>query len=299
MTAWLERSSKFVFVTSKGQFIHLDEDTNDTWKKYAEPLRKTLDGSNVGNELRQIQFVDNMDDAGDCRTDVVDGELVVTIRVKSFLLGFRDGDFFLPYSEDKCKECCETLAHELVHARNAIGIAGKYGVEELTAIKKDCLSLTGWMILDEYSACKETAEHYGAFKSFERIERWLDQVPRDLCWILSERLRIQPFLLIKNLYYAAATRCAFADVSGNDKDHLPKPDFHKGRSNVMSFIGGVRRTLAETCTNMPLNKEQYESLGHRLIVMLLRDLCGVKAQDMEWAIEKLVAIQKRLSDQPA
>lgn len=274
------------YVDSEGDLIFSEKD------KYFMAAQKIYDLAGVGEYIKIIEIKDNLDCSGECDAKIENDKLQITIRIDSKELGIvGNNGYIYKYSEKLCKNFTDVFAHELVHAKNSIDIIKAFGIEEYRFIKdkNNKISKMALHILDEYSACKEVAEKYNSFESTERIDRQIKANHLSIMQVIQNEEKVTT-LMKPNIYalnYAIATRCAFADVSGNDAEHIEIPSRIFGNIRFEKYVKEIRLLLHKYYNLQPLNNEKYQNLGNEIMYELL-SIYGVEKEKMGSIIQYLL-----------
>ncbi|AJS59984.1 hypothetical protein [Paenibacillus sp. IHBB 10380] len=254
--------------------------------KYFSSARRVYDSANIGEYIKRIEIKGNLDGLGECQSYVENDKLQIIVRIASKEMGIIGHSGYVhKYTEEKCRKFTETLAHELVHAKNHVNFIRKFGIEEYKAIResKNKLLSIAWNILDEYSACRETAEQYNSFDSVERIgesEKFMYTSIMKGVLKNKEKEKVlmdsNTYMYIHHLNYTIATRSAFADVSGNEEEHL---NHIGGNDKFSNYVKSIRSLLGEYYHLQPLNEVSYKKLGKSIMCSFL-EIYEVEKEEM-------------------
>lgn len=259
--------------------------------KYLDAAKEVYDLFGIGEYIKAIEITDNIDCSGQCFSDTKSEKLQITIQIHSKELGIIvSGGYIHKYSKERCKKFVDIFAHELVHAKNKVDIVEKYGIDEYKALidETNKVSKMAWKILDEYIACREVAKNFNSYDSTERIDNYTSGVYKNINEIINNKeksITIQSN--IDKLNYAIATRCAFADESGNDAEHLEISSYIYGHEKFRKYVNETRRLLNEYYDLKPLNKASYQEMGDKMMYELL-SIYGVKKENMDGIIQYLI-----------
>ncbi|AIQ40312.1 hypothetical protein [Paenibacillus sp. FSL R5-0912] len=268
-----------------------DEDGDDVLyedNKYLDVAQSVYDTFGIDEYIENLQIIadKHFDNAGTTMFNIVNDTLKITISISSIKLGIvNHSEYRHQYTDENLKIFIDVFAHELFHAKNSVEIVKHYGINEYKKIKECSIAKIAWFILDEYSACKATAEQYNSFISFEDVVRNLNSPFFNLTNELKKtdvsKIKLEEICV--NLNYAIATRCAFADVSGDEKRHL---QLDKLSERQLSYVASVRKLLMDYNSQRPLSYEKYEELGVSIIRNILTNLHGVENDNLDYQISK-------------
>lgn len=242
--------------------------------KYFQSINEELDISGIRDKIDRIEIVSDFNDAGECAVLYEDNKISIIIRVRSFKMGINYDGYIHEYDEDKNREFCEVLAHELIHAKDSVDIHSKYGSEEYRSIREDKLTKLAWVILGEYSACRGISERFNTFDTDVQIE--ISTAKRHIFNKLTNQGGFfSPIVSLYTLYYAIATRSAHADVSETESKYLETDN-----EDEKAFIDSMRKLFNTYYNLQPLNKVQYEELGTAMISEFLTRILKLSDSSM-------------------
>ncbi|WP_240416774.1 hypothetical protein [Paenibacillus periandrae] len=253
--------------------------------KYFKIMQKIYDSSNIGEHINRIEIVGYLDNAGECSTNIVNGQLKITIRIAAPKLGLIESGYIHEYTEKSGTTLNNIFAHEFVHAEDIVNIVKRYGIEEFNSIRTNKISSLAWSSLTEYSACRKTAELHNEYDSVEQIES-------SLIYNLLDSFKkggatwLNPYNCIVNLNYAIATKCAFADESGDESYHLEISKSIKHHDKVSDYVHQVRRLLIENYSVQPLDKNGFALLGNKFLSEFLTIFFNAKEEQIHKIINE-------------
>ncbi|MCM3206368.1 hypothetical protein [Paenibacillus illinoisensis] len=251
-----------------GKIIYFQKD------KYFQSIWEELNISGIGDKIERIEIVSDLDDAGECAVLNEDAKISITIRVRSFKMGINYGGYIHEYDEEKNREFCEVLAHELIHAKDSVDIHSKYGNEEYKSIREDKITNLAWIILGEYSACRKISERFNTFDTHEQIR--ISTAKKNITNKLTNGDGFfSPIVSLYHLNYAIATRAAHADVSEAESRYLETDN-----EDEKAFIDSMRKLFNTYYNLQPLNKVQYEELGTAMIIEFLTKILKISDASM-------------------
>lgn len=241
--------------------------------KYFGAAQKVYDSADIREYINRIEIKGNLDCSGECDVNVENGQ--VTIRIASKHLGIiAHSGYVHEYTEEQCKEFTDILAHELFHAKDDVEIIQKFGIVEYKSIReiKNEVPSMPREILSEYSACRQTAEQYDSYDSKEEsssAKNYYERIKKEVIQNKEEvSMKVQSYMYYMN--YAIATRCAFADVSGDELKHLGiLSSVVDDYDNFTKYICALRLLFNEYYDLQPLDKAKYQELGDKMMCKLL------------------------------
>lgn len=233
-------------------------------EKYLSAAKEVYKSSFAGDIVEKIEITQLDGDAGHCETEIKNNNLYVTIRIEAFKLGLVEHSGYVhEYSDELCTTFTNILAHELVHAEDIKRTVDAFGIEEYQKIHNNKIAKLGWNTFSEYSACRKTAEQYGAFDSFEDVGQRIKNFYSSL--EVTKISKDKELDNIMRLSYAIATRCAFADVSPvKEKDLYISQDVAKYKEYTQ-YILMVKKMLSTYYSDQPLNAARYEEFGYQIL----------------------------------
>ncbi|SEB27492.1 hypothetical protein [Paenibacillus sp. 276b] len=254
--------------SGKDGVVHLEEN------RYFEAAQTIYEEFGIGQYISQIEIINGVN-KGECQAKVENEDFSITIRLSLFQLGVVEhSGYIYPFTKDRCKQFTDTFAHELFHAKTIVDFIEKYGLKEYRLIADPKISIAkfGWVIMDEYSACRLTAEKYNSYDSHESVERYMNvfgSLAREIISVQQNGvISIQQIGKIINRIvatnYALATRCAFADVSGDTEEHLKVIN-----SIYEPFILRTNMIFQDYFVKQPLSLDQYTEIGFKLMESML------------------------------
>jgi hypothetical protein len=259
-------------------------------EKYRSAAKKVYDSSEIGKYIERIEIVDNISDHGQTLIPSEDKELKITIQISSMQLGIVPSNGCIhEYSEEQCRKFSDTLAHELVHAKDIVNFCSKYGLKEYNSIfkVKNVMATIAYVTLTEYAACRETAEKYGSYDSIEvlsKLEYYINSIGYEII-STSENVKLVANH-VRKINYVIATRCAFADASGDDKEHLSVYGSSVPSMVLKQYVELVRPLLNVHYKDKILNAEGYRELGSLMMSKLLASY-GLKEEEANSIITNL------------
>lgn len=162
-------------------------------------------------------------------------------------------------TEKQYNHICNTVLHELVHARNSelLSDGTKYRLEN----NKMMLAHYAWKILDEYSA------YFEANKRFPETASELNgSIDKVFCAFMNMTKGVLVGEKDEKLYDAFYDYCSALIVRYIlDKDKLLSYNEGENKNMIKSYMNDLNYSYER----MPLSYEQYESLGRRLIKDIL------------------------------
>lgn len=200
-----------------------------------------------------------------------DGDFEIIIKINHFLHGEWIQENFNQMVE---KRFVDTLTHELIHARNISNLV-TFNSSEYQLIKKDRIAYLAWVFLDEYVACKITAEKNNCF-DHDRKSSDIDAIIKIPLYDminsdsflsqgeLSQIVKNSNFNSLHAMFYSIATRVALSEVSSDYESLIyTRQKLHE------TFIKECRMLLRHYHSISPLDRMQYYSFGVKLITEYL------------------------------
>ncbi|WP_090810889.1 hypothetical protein [Paenibacillus sp. 276b] len=250
--------------------VHLEED------RYFEAAQLVYDKFGIGDHISRIEIISGLN-IGECLATLENEKLKISIRLSLNLLGVDEHSGCIhPFSQESCKKFTDTLAHELFHAQSIIDLTGRFGLKEYRSIleSNNGIAKFGWTIMDEYSVCRLTAEEYHSYDSTEDVKirmSFFDTLAIEIQYFSKNggptpQQRTDLIDRIVAINYALATRCAFADVSGDTEEHL---NLLKWNSGYKPYITKARQIFNQYYAMQPLSRAQYKEIGYKLMESML------------------------------
>lgn len=258
--------------------------------KYFEIAQSIYDSFGIDEYIENLLITSSryFEDSGTTDSKIINDTLKITISIASRKLGIvNHSEYIHQFTREKLKEFIDVFAHEMFHAKSSVEIVKHYGINEFKKIKEEESSIAkiAWIILDEYSVCKDTAEQYNSFDSIEDVASKLNSQYLIMTDAL-QKTEVSKNELLKicfDLNYAVATRCAYADVSGDEKKHL---QIDRLKENQLCYMENTRKLLMEYNSLRPLNYARYNELGVSLIRYMLADLHGMQNKEIDNKLSK-------------
>lgn len=174
-------------------------------------------------------------------------------------IGIKDYDDIEKVTDKQYNHICNTILHELIHARNFYSLSNK--TQQRLNDNKMTLAYYAWKILDEYSAYLESNQRF-------------PETSKELCGNADDVFNAFIHMTKGRLIGAADWEFydAFYDYCSAliviyilDKENLLSYNEGRNKSAIESYINDLKYSY----NRMPLSYEQYESLGRRLIKDIL------------------------------
>ena len=205
-------------------------------------------------------------EAGTSDPQISNHNLRITITIASYKLGIvNDGQTINRLDSKFFKIFEDVFYHELFHAKSSVELVRAYGIDELERIKEEkSIATMAWTVLDEYIANKETAQAINFYNTHETVRKAFDCYNNGFTREsgTGDFSEIKLISLHQKLNYAIATRCALADVFGNEEYHLSLSSLAE---NQIEYVNGIRKLLREYESVRPINYAGYLELGERLM----------------------------------
>lgn len=239
-------------------------------EKYFTLAKEVYESSNAKDVIEKIKITRLTENvAGYCIPKVCNNKLLITIVIEEFKLGINSPSKVV-LKDDKCIEFRNILAHEIIHAEDEKRIIDEYGEKEYQAIIDNEIAKLGKTILTEYTACRKAAENYAYFDSTEDIKKKVNGIDaylgyKEINAIQFENPGEKELEYARDLNYAIATWCAFADVSNEYEKKLHVPTYIKKHKEYTKYILSVRSLLRANYEKQPLNEEKYQKLGQQIM----------------------------------